>query len=485
MNFETYLLPSRILRNSKQKLHDQLFKIIQELIVNNKINPGDKLPSIRKLSAQLGISINTVIHTYQQLILEGYIETTTGKAATVATELPIITNSRRVTKNNEFRKLKIHMNDSLGRSKNIKVNSKIDFRIGEIKMEVDFIATLNKITNNHIPVTGEDLKNYADPCGNLSLRREIAKLVHYKNNIICDERQILITSGSQESLTLITHLTKSDHTNFISEKPGYIGLENLFKLLNINSIHCDSSDVESYISTINTAGSATIFTTPAKQFPLGHSISEVDKVRIAESVSASGSLIIENYYDTDPLYQYTTPASFISLIPNNTIHINSFTSTLGPAYRIGYIIANKDIITKIASIKSLITASNSIINQNILANLLTTNAYDKHYKILRRELLTKRNKLINILENCGGTLTGYNSGTYLNWDLSSSTIDTDLLLSKLLDENIIIYTVEMISNCKINSNFKKILVIGYGGVSLNEIDNLGSALMKHLKSCMK
>ncbi len=229
---------------------------------------------------------------------------------------------------------------------------------------------------------------YAVSNGIGSLREKIASF-YTDEGFETTADEILITTGSQQGLFIIAK--HFENKNIVVERPSYLGAVNIFKMNNLNmqpvtleydGIH--TKEFEEEYKNIKLA-----YLIPDFQNPKGSLYSEEKRVEIAKTVEKHGGYIIEDAPYSELFYD-TKSKSISSRVPNNSFHLGSFSKTLSPALRIGWIRANKEIINELILIKETIDLHSSGISQYILDEYLKDSTrYKEHLKNLRVEYKNK------------------------------------------------------------------------------------------------
>ena len=238
----------------------------------------------------------------------------------------------------------------------------------------------------------ENSKNlqYTISNGVLPLREKIANFYN-KDGFITKPENILITTGSQQALFIIAKYFQNQQ--IVIEEPSYLGAVNIFKMnnllmrpINLNHNGIDTQRFDKAYKKIKLA-----YLIPDFQNPKGSLYSKETRIDVANSVLKHGGYIIEDAPYSE-LYFEEKSKSISSFIPNNSLHLGSFSKTLSPSLRIGWVRANEEIIKKLTIIKETIDLHSSGISQYILDNYLNdVSRYEKHLEKLRKAYKEKMN----------------------------------------------------------------------------------------------
>lgn len=234
------------------------------------------------------------------------------------------------------------------------------------------------------------LLNYGDPLGLPELRKQIAEL--YGGNIT--EENILITSSAQQALGIVfDYLLQEEKNKIFVQKPAYFGTLRLLKKQNAKIIPFEN--LETIEDKLNYAELSVIYLTSNFHNPTGETLSEEEKKKLAISAKENNSIIIEdNPYDF-LYFGKERPNNIFELAPKNTIYVSGFSKILGPGIRMGYIIADKEIIAKLRSEKINQDIFTSTLGQQVCSNALKQAQYLGE---LRTYFKDKRNLALSLLE---------------------------------------------------------------------------------------
>ncbi len=229
------------------------------------------------------------------------------------------------------------------------------------------------------------------------LREKIAK--EYTNDgFPTNEDEILITTGSQQAMYIIAKYFESKDITI--EEPSYLGAMNIFRLnhLNMKGVKLENdgvhiSDFKKSFKHIKLA-----YLIPDFQNPYTSTYSKNKREKIAKITKKENGIIIEDSPYTQ-LFFDKKPNSISSQIPNNSFHLGSFSKTLAPSLRIGWIRASKELINEIMLIKESIDLHSCGISQYILNEYLNDRKkYEKHLEDIRSDYKQKAQYFCKMLD---------------------------------------------------------------------------------------
>lgn len=230
----------------------------------------------------------------------------------------------------------------------------------------------------------ENTKNlqYTTSSGISALREKIANFYN-EEGFETEADNILITTGSQQALYIIA---KYFHRKEITlEEPSYLGAVNVFQMNDLEMIpielKSDGIEIEKFKESYEKSKLAYLI--PDFQNPKASLYSQDKRQDIAKFVLNEGGYIIEDAPYSE-LYFKKKSKSISSLIPENSLHLGSFSKTLSPSLRLGWVRANKEIIKELTMIKETIDLHSCSIAQHTLNNYFQDSVkYKLHLQILR------------------------------------------------------------------------------------------------------
>jgi GntR family transcriptional regulator/MocR family aminotransferase len=477
-----------------RSLQGQIFEQLRDLIVTEGISCGARLPSSRELSALLSVSRNTVKGVYDKLTDQGYIYSQVGSGTYVCTILPERT---------------IGVNPSNSQTKIEKELSTVDLNLPEIKQEIhqypskkrDFICdfqlertdphsfptkTWRRLINNRLTTLGSSMTRYGEPMGLEDLRTAIATRIGSTRGILVDPSQVFIVTGIQQGLNIVSQLFVRKGTGVLIEAPGYTGAKYLFQNYGAKLIPVPVNENGIVLEKLPEKGVSLAFITPSRQYPMGSVMSIKDRKALIEWAARVGSYIIETDYDSDFRYE-GAPLPAIKTLDNHecVIYLGSFSKTLGPGLRLGYMVLPPNLVDGAISCKKLLDYGMPWLDQAVLADFIASGSYDNYLKRLRSLYRNRRDRLIKELtEKLGRVeLYGVESGTHLVWKLPEWAPDVHQLKKLMLKKNVGVYNLwhNSICNWEHAEESDRLLLLGYGAISEENISEGVDRIINELK----
>ena len=265
--------------------------------------------------------------------------------------------------------------------------SVISFAGGLPNRELFPIEEISKATNKVFNIHGRDIFQYSNSEGYLNLREYIAERYRQKKKLDIPVENILITSGSQQGLDLLGKILINDGDSLIIEEPGYLGAIQAFliyqpKFLPI-PVSQNGMDTEKLKEAMSSEKPKLMYTVPNFQNPSGISYSLKNRTEITQILRGTTTILIEDDPYDELRFEGETKPSFRELLPDNTVLLGSFSKTIVPGFRLGWIAAPKHIMEKLIIAKQATDLHTSHFTQAIIYQYLTDNDIDSHISKIR------------------------------------------------------------------------------------------------------
>ena len=336
-------------RNSPQPLYTQLAQDIQRRIRSGALPPGARLPTVRELAVQLGVTRLTIHTAYSELQAGGWVEATVGRGTFVAAPTEPATVQ---TDYGHDRSPPSILNDMvrLARLPGMRSLAMAD-AAPDLYPTRDFARALDEALTSG----GAAVLSYTASQGDPLLRTSVAELVRERGiNAAPDE--IVITSGTTQGMALIARTLARPGDTVIVEQPTYLGLLNVLNNQGIRPIgvpvDADGMVVEALEPLLQEYQPRFIYTIPVFQNPSGVCLSAARRNQLLALSERYRVPIIEDDIYSALVYEGTIPPAIKGSDHNSLVlHVSSFSKSLLPGARIGYIIAAPQFIARLVAAK--------------------------------------------------------------------------------------------------------------------------------------
>lgn len=233
--------------------------------------------------------------------------------------------------------------------------------------------------------SAEQLLQYSHTEGDFKLRQWIAQR-YQTQNVAINAEDILITNGSQQALDLLGKVFLNKQDAVIIENPGYLGALQAFRLYQANflpvAVHHQGMDTTALQQQLAKHTAKLIYTVPNFQNPTGISYSEENRRAVAQQVAATNSYLIQDDPYGELRFSGHAKSSFYNLLPQQTLLLGSFSKTIAPAFRLGWIVAPNIVMKKLIIAKQAADLHSNSFTQRILSEYLNTYNFDQHLATL-------------------------------------------------------------------------------------------------------
>lgn len=402
VQFEEEGIARRIVAAIKDQIHAGLYQ------------PGDRLPSTRAFAAEWGASRTTVTAAYSQLIAEGYLTTRPGARAIVAQGLgaapapmPAMAPAPRHLSAFAQRLLAA---PSPAAAQPVRV---ADFRYGDLS-GADFPVLAWRRALNKASLRRPERLRYGDPQGAAALRTALQGYLWRARGITCTPDQIVVVNGSQQGLDLCARLLLDPGDHFLIENPGYLLARHAFTAAGGVAVPVPVDGDGLRTDVLPSARLA--YVTPSHQFPLGSVLSATRRRALLAWAAQTGAYVIEDDYDGEYRHGIAPIPPLQTLDAESVIYAGTLSKTLSPTLRLGYLVIPATLRRAFSEAKRLTDRHAPLLEQDALADLLASGAYERHVRRIRRKNTERRAVLLQALaDNLGPavTIAGSDAGLHI------------------------------------------------------------------------
>lgn len=457
-------------RKRNLRIYQRLYNVLKDAIINNDIPEGVDLPATRKLAEALELSRTTVIKAYELLRLEGYIFSKTGAGHEVKSlQEPALDKPPASLSVERYPAI-----SELGKSfaKNVSlINSTEDksiaFRPGLPPLDIFPVNQWKNLSNLYWRHIKSSALSYSPSSGIEQLKRNIAAYLNLTRGVKCDHQQIIIVSGSLQSLYLTGSVLLNPGEGVVMENPTFPNVHSIFKGLQakVKGLPVDGEGMRTDMLPKPKDGYKLLHVTPYCHYPDGHQMSMARKNELLNWANASEAFIIENDYEHELHgYQKEAPSLYSMDQEQRVIYLGTFNRLLHPSIRIGYMVLPPYLL---APVEALLKHSHRFVPSSIqvVLNQFMENKY-LHSHIQRVvEVAKERLSLFEQIcyEEFGEQLTLIKSealSLHVVLRLPDQLSDTEVA-AYFAENNIVTHAY---SKCRISGAGMQGLILGYSSV---------------------
>lgn len=348
---------------------------LRAAIRQGRLTAGTLLPSTRGLAQELGLSRGTVSAAYDQLVEEGYLTTRPGSGTTVvevppcdpvpARPAPALTIPRH------------------------------DLRPGLPDVSAfptrAWLASTRRVLTHARP----EVFGAGDPQGRIELRNALADYLGRTRGVITTPDRIVITSGYYQGLGLLCGVLAAGGTSTAAvEDPGHNVFRNVVQRAGFTTL---ALPVDSHGARVEalTQEAGAVFLTPSHQYPTGVPLHPSRRQTLCAWARSTGGLIVEDDYDGEYRYDRQPVGALQGIAPDQVVYCGTASKTLGPALRLAWMVLPHHLVPPVVQAKQKADLYTETLGQLILADLITTHAYDRHTRAARLRYRRRRELLLN------------------------------------------------------------------------------------------
>jgi GntR family transcriptional regulator/MocR family aminotransferase len=374
-------------RTAKLPLAEQIRASIARAIESGVLAPGARLPSWQDLAAQLGVARGTVRVAYERLSDGQMIETFGAGGTRVAPRAYVAATQPQAPLPGAFMKAYGEM-----------IAGPSIFQLGVPAFEGFPEKLFSRARSSNVLKTECRLSSllYPDPRGELELRREIAGNLSIGRNFHCHPDQVFVTSGYSSGLGLALRVLGLDGKKVWMEEPGYRVTRKALELarLKVVPVPVDADGLNVDYGVEKAADAALAVLTPGQQAPLGSTLSLRRRLQILEWAALSGAWIIEDDY-LGELQLHGRPAPALASLGEGrrVIHIGSFSKTISPALRLGFVVTPAELANAFAEVTATLAPAPSPLVQLATAQFIRDGHFVRRLRRLKRLYSAQRDGL--------------------------------------------------------------------------------------------
>lgn len=373
-------------RPRHQALTSWLYGELRSAILEGRLAAGARLPSSRDFARQYELSRGTVVSVVERLQAEGYVTSRVG-FGTLVNRVEVPRSARQAAAPPAYirRVLSTYKRPQPWLDVAF-VESARPFRIGVPAINEFPSEVWGRIAADRARNFRSWLKKEADRRGYRPLRDGIAEYLRTSRGVRCTAEQIVIVSGIQQALDLLSRLLLKKSDPIWMEDPGYFGARIAFENVGARIIAVPVNDeglsVSSGIKICPDAKGA--YVTPAHQFPLGVTMSLERRMALLSWASRAGAFVIEDDYDSEYRFE-GPPLPALQSLDNHSsvIFIGSFSKSLFPALRVGYVVLPAPLIDLFVGLRYRTDFRNSSFDQAVLCDFIVDGHLARHLRRMR------------------------------------------------------------------------------------------------------
>ncbi len=391
----------------------QICDSLRDAIVAGRLAPGSRIPGTRLLAAELGVSRNTVNGALSQLVAEGYVVARPRTGLFVHDRLPDALLAVRGRGPGPRRSPAAGRGSAPGAQRHRSalalalarlpiaagrslVQPARPFQTGVPELQAFPWALWARLAGQRIRRSGAALSGYGSVLGHAPLREAIAAYVSAARGARCTAEQIVVTVGAQQALDLVARVLVDRRDVVWLEDPGYPAARGVFVAAGARVVPV-GLDGEGLRLPGSGGGTAPrlVYVTPSRQYPTGVTMSAARRLALLRWTEATSAWVVEDDYDSEFRYS-SRPLNCLQGLDEagRVIYVGTFSKTVFPALRLGYLIAPPDLVDAFGEARAIADRQPPGFEQAVLADFIAQGHFARHVRRMRGLYEERRDALL-------------------------------------------------------------------------------------------
>lgn len=462
-------------RCAPESLTHQLSVQLRALVLGGDLAVGERLPATRTLARELGVSRTTVVEVYEQLVAEGLLASRTGAGTCVSAALqhrPALDPVQLSAAPPCVPRLSAVMAEAIGAFAGRISHQQPRTFVTSLPAYAEFpMALWSRKMGAHWRQERAAVLAYGDAQGYFPLRRAISHQLGANRGIDCDPEQVFVVGGAQQAFQLIAHVLLDRGDKVWFENPGPIGLRNALVASGAHTVPVpvDEEGLDVAAGNAMAADFRLAFCTPSHQQPTAVSMSLARRLMLLRAAERAGAMVVEDDYDGEFNYRGRPPPALKSLdTRGSVIYVGTFSKTLFPALRIGYIVVPSSLVAVFKQITQAFLQGNPSNLQAVVADFMDSGDFATHVRCMSALYAERHDMLCDLVDQeLGDTLkisrpqSGMNTVAWLRPGLSEQAMVTAAAQQGVTLEGVGRYCLTPLKHAGVT--------FGFSGFSVDEI----------------
>jgi DNA-binding transcriptional MocR family regulator len=422
--------------------YQEVAQLIVTLVENGTLALGSRAPSLREICRQRRVSLSTALQAYRLLEDRGVLEARPQSGYYVARDRASALKTPATTRPSAKPTAVAVSGVILELMEHARNPALVPLGCAIPSAELLAAGRLDRLLARAARVKGLDNNVYTSPRGDAQLRRELARRALRSGQALAPD-DIVVTCGCTEALTLaLTAVAKPGDTIAI-ESPTYFGVLHTIGALNLKVLELPTEastgiDLAALAQALSNRRIAACLLASSFNNPLGCTMPEEKKLALLDLLARHNVPLIEDDIYGDIYFGSERPRPFMALDRRgNTLYCSSFSKTLAPGYRIGWIAAGRR-TQEVLERKCALTLCGPALPQVALADFLSSGGYDSHLRRIRRVFQHNIVQTTRTIERTfpAGTKVTRPAGGFVLWLELPRPFDSRVLFRAALEKGI-------------------------------------------------
>ncbi|MCR5771659.1 MAG: PLP-dependent aminotransferase family protein [Butyrivibrio sp.] len=381
-------------KRGNRPIYEYLYMCIRDDIVSGRIKKGEKLLSKRRLAQQEGVALITVENAYEQLLVEGYIESRERSGYYAVMDAGSLSGSLHLSKDvrSNIVRTKRKTITSVSNKNKKDITDFVSQRLHDDAFPFDIWSKLiRKVLSDRNP----ECLAPPDPCGLEVLRSAIAGYLMRSRGIEADPDNIIIGPGTEYLENILLILSGGGALTAV-EDPGYKKMGLLCERAGHKCLHIPVDKDGLIVSSLEGTSVRLLNISPSHHFPTGAVMSAGRRAQLLDWAEREGAYIAEDDYDSEFRFSGRPIPPISAAYPDKVIYMNTFTRTLAPSIRIAFMILPNRLMDLYRQKLDFYSGTVSSIDQLVMAEFINGGYYERHLSRMRNFYGKRRENIMNL-----------------------------------------------------------------------------------------
>lgn len=454
-------------RNERTPVRRQIYEQMKTQILCGELRGAEALPSTRQLADDLGISRSTVVEAYDMLLSEGFLLSRQGAPTVVAPGL-VMERSPKPPAERSRETTAVRANFQTGRPDLVNFPRR---QWGKALSD----AALELPARQY---------GYTGPQGYEPLRREISEWLLRSRGFLADAEDVFITAGATQVLRILADLFCAGDGSMLMEDPCHKGLYDTLRVGGCRIVPVAADDHGMQTDRLPQIGRVdAVYVTPSHQFPMGGILPAGRRAALIRFARERNIYIIEDDYDSEFRFAGEPVAPLCAMDPQRVVYVGTFSKTLFPALRIGYVVLPKNLQARWRDLRTHHDIQNPPFEQAALAEFMKERKLDRHIRAMKKRYAVRREALMDALAASFGDTwraCGDAAGLHVAIHFSDRTFD-EAFERRCVQSGVRAALLE--EHCIVKGAHRSELVLGYGHLEPDRIRDGVRLLAEVMGTC--
>ena len=447
-------------------LYEQLYRSLAAEMRTGAVPAGTRMPGKRRLAAELSVSVNTVDAAYQMLAAEGYLEARERSGFYVQEYLALPESAAPAAPSKA---------EAVPKQRPIRY----DLSTRGVDPGLFPFRTWARL-QKELLYSSPELLTHGDAQGDLALRQALAGYLEEYRGVRCGAHQIVVGAGLEYLLGLLAPLLPGPAA---VENPGYPRAK---QVLENNGVACCCLPVDEdglSIRALSDSGAAVCYVTPSHQFPTGVTMPAGRRAELLHWAARCPGrrYIIEDDYDSEFRYASRPIPALRELDrEGRVIYVNTFSKSLAPGLRIGYLVLPDALMARYRERFSLYAATVSSFDQFTLAAFMHSGGFERHISRSRKVYQARRDALMAAIDRefteLPHEISRSEAGLHLLLHMRNGMLERELV-ERAKAAGVRVYALSAYYMPPVRPP-RATLVLGYAGMTGEQIDEAAARLRR-------